>query len=136
MSPTFQLNDVTVITTHDIMIATLEHRSDPRRIGESVRKFIAWRKAHQLPPRVSATFNLLWDNPDQVPADEYRFDLGAAVTSPVAPNSDGMSKNCAVGTSFTACGDSTYMPALTTSAIHRARRQRGSTAGFFGVAQQ
>ncbi len=90
MSPTFQLNDVTMITTQDIMIATLEHRGDPRRIGESVRKFIAWRKAHLLPPRISATFNLLWDNPDQVAPDDYRFDLGAAVTSPVAPNSDGI----------------------------------------------
>ncbi|MBP9086051.1 MAG: GyrI-like domain-containing protein [Kofleriaceae bacterium] len=90
MSPTFQLDDVTIIATHDIMIATFEHRGDPRRIGESVRRFIAWRKANQLAPRVSATFNILWDNPDQVPADEYRFDLGAAVTSPVAPNSDGI----------------------------------------------
>ena len=90
MAPIFKLDDVTIINTTDVMIATFEHRGDPRRIGESVRTFIAWRKAHQLPPRVSATYNLLWDNPDEVPPDQYRFDLGAAVTAAVAPNSDGI----------------------------------------------
>ncbi len=58
------------------MVATVEHRGDLRRIGESARKFIAWRKAHQLPPRVSTTFNILWDNPDHVADDEYCVDLG------------------------------------------------------------
>lgn len=90
MSPTCQLKDITVITTTDIMIAALEHRGEPRRIGDSVRTFIAWRKAHQLPPRVSATFNLLWDNPDEVPASDFRLDLGAAILAPVTPNTDGI----------------------------------------------
>lgn len=71
-------------------VAVLEHRGDPRRLGDSIRRFIAWRKANQLPPSRSATFNILYDDPDLVPASDFRFDLCAAITVPLAPNTDGI----------------------------------------------
>ncbi|MFZ5843652.1 MAG: AraC family transcriptional regulator [Pseudomonadota bacterium] len=71
-------------------VAVLEHRGDPRRLGDSIRRFIAWRKANQLPPTKSATFNILYDDPELVPASEFRFDLCAAIAAPLAENADGI----------------------------------------------
>ena len=36
----------------------LEHRGTFQRLGETVRSFIDFRKAHRLPPGTSATFNV------------------------------------------------------------------------------
>ena len=71
-------------------VAMLEHRGDPRQLGDSIRRFIAWRKANQLSPSKSATFNILYDDPELVSADEYRFDLCAAISTPLASNEEGI----------------------------------------------
>lgn len=71
-------------------VAVLEHRGDPRRLGDSIRRFITWRKANQLPPAKSATFNILYDDPEQVAANDFRFDLCAAITAPVTENTEGI----------------------------------------------
>jgi AraC family transcriptional regulator len=71
-------------------IALLEHRGDPRHIGDSIRKLIAWRKQHRLHPSVSATFNLLYEDPDAVPAEQFRIGLAASTTDPIAPNEYGI----------------------------------------------
>jgi len=55
-----------------------------------VRKFIEWRKQNNLPPRVSATFNLLYDNPDETPPEDYRLDICAATDRRVAENPFGV----------------------------------------------
>ena len=39
---------------------------------------------------MSATFNLLYDDPAETPPDEYRLDLCAATTRPVAENPFGV----------------------------------------------
>lgn len=71
-------------------IAVLEHRGSPALIGESVRRFIAWRKQSGLPPRLSATYNILYDNPMETPPADFRLDLGAATTRDVTPNDAGI----------------------------------------------
>ncbi|XYH92895.1 GyrI-like domain-containing protein [Sorangium sp. So ce1128] len=50
-------------------VAALEHRGDPKRILESVRRFIGWRRENRLPPRSSATFNVLHDDPAETPPE-------------------------------------------------------------------
>jgi len=57
----------------------MEHRGDPRLIEHSIRKFIEWRRKNHLPPSVSATFNILYDDPAEVPPEKFRIDLCAAV---------------------------------------------------------
>lgn len=84
MSIKLSISDVKLITTNDVPVAVYEHRGDPRRIGDSVRAFIAWRRANQLPPSSSATYNVFWSNPDDTPPDEYRFDLCAGIPQPLA----------------------------------------------------
>ena len=71
-------------------VATLEHRGSPMRLGDTVRKFIEWRKANALPPRISATFNIVYNDPDETPPEEFRFSLCAATDKPIAPNEAGV----------------------------------------------
>lgn len=83
-------SDVRIVDFPATRIAAIEHRGDPRRLGETVRRFIDWRKRNRLPPRVSATFNIAYDDPQQVPASEFRFDIGAATDQDIAPNDAGV----------------------------------------------
>ena len=75
---TTALNTVTIIDFPEIRTACLDHIGPPPRIGETIRRFIAWRKIHHLPPSKHATFNILWCNPEDTPADEFRMGLAVA----------------------------------------------------------
>lgn len=86
MKPDLRSQDVEIINFEETSLAALEHRGDPRLLMSTVRKFIAWRKENNLPPRVSATFNILYDDPTQTPPAEFRFDVGAATSRGVPDN--------------------------------------------------
>lgn len=81
---------MTIVVFEETRVAAIEHRGDPKLTGNSVRKFIEWRKQNDLPPRVSATFNILYDNPDEVPPEDYRLDICAAIHRGVAENPFGV----------------------------------------------
>lgn len=85
-----QPRQVRIVERDDIKVAVFEHRGDPRLIGDSIRQFIAWRQENRLPPRISATFNILYDNPEDVAPDDFRLDVCAAIVSDVAPNPRGV----------------------------------------------
>jgi AraC family transcriptional regulator len=70
-------------------VACLEHRGDWRRIGHSIRKFIDWRKQNQLSPRVSATFNIFYDD-DETESGGSRLDLCASTDREIAANPCGV----------------------------------------------
>ena len=90
MTPDHRADNVKIVAFETTRIAVLEHRGDPRLIGDSVRRFIEWRKQNHLPPRVSATFNILYDDPGETPPEDYRLDLCAATERPVAENPFGV----------------------------------------------
>ena len=69
MKPENQPAQVKLITFKDTKVAALEHRGNPNLIGNSVRKFIEWRKQNNLPPHLSATFNILYNNPSETSPD-------------------------------------------------------------------
>jgi AraC family transcriptional regulator len=71
-------------------LAVLEHRGSPMRLGDTIRRFIEWRKANRLPPRLSATFNFIYNDPDETPPDDFRFGLGAGTDRPIEPNEAGV----------------------------------------------
>lgn len=71
-------------------VAVLRHRGDPNGIGDSIRRFIAWRKQTGLGPNVSATFNILYNDPASVPPDEYRLDICAATDREIGANEFGV----------------------------------------------
>jgi AraC family transcriptional regulator len=82
--------DVEIVDFAGMKVATLEHRGDPRRLGDSIRRFIAWRKESGLHPSTSATFNILYDDPAAVAPDDYRFDLCAQTPRDVPANGHGV----------------------------------------------
>jgi AraC family transcriptional regulator len=90
MKPNNREENVKVVVFAETRVAVLEHRGDPKLIGDSVRKFISWRKQNNLPPRVSATFNILYDNPAETPPEDFRLDLCAATDRAVAENPFGI----------------------------------------------
>jgi AraC family transcriptional regulator len=90
MPYTPDLADVRIMTVPDIRIALLDHIGPHERLGDSIRRFIGWRRANRLPPSVSATYNLLYDDPDDPPPAEFRFGLAAACDRDIAPNAEGV----------------------------------------------
>jgi AraC family transcriptional regulator len=73
-------------------VASLEHVGSPLRLGDSIRTFIEWRQAQKLPPRLSATFNIIYNDPDEVPPEEFRFRLCAATDKQIEPNAAGITE--------------------------------------------
>ena len=90
MKPENNAEQVRILNFEDTKVATFEHRGDPMLIGNSIRKFIEWRKQNHLPPRVSATFNIVYDDPVETEPDDYRFDLCAATERDVTDNPFGI----------------------------------------------
>lgn len=81
---------VKIITCQDIPIAVLTHHGDPNLLGDSLRIFIAWRRAQRLSPSVSATYNIIYNDPAQVAPEDFRLGLCAATDQSVAPNALGI----------------------------------------------
>lgn len=71
-------------------VAVLEHRGDPRRLGDSIRRFIEWRRENRVPPSVSATFNIVYNDLERVDPEDFRFGLCAAVDKDVEDNRYGV----------------------------------------------
>jgi AraC family transcriptional regulator len=90
MKPENQPLQVKLITVKDTKVAVLEHRGDPNLIGESIRKFIEWRKLNRLSPKVSATFNILYNNPAETTPEDYRLDICASTERDVIQNPFGV----------------------------------------------
>ena len=61
-----------------IDLLTMSHCGDPRQLGDTLRRFIAWRREQGLHPARSRTFNVFHTPPD-VPVDEFRMDVGVEV---------------------------------------------------------
>ena len=81
---------VRVVAFPATRVATLEHRGSPLRLGDTIRSFITWRKANRLPPAQSATFNIVYNDPDETPPEEFRFRMCAATDRPVELNDAGV----------------------------------------------
>ncbi|MBW4521740.1 MAG: AraC family transcriptional regulator [Scytolyngbya sp. HA4215-MV1] len=90
MQPDKPFAQVQLITFPATKVAALEHRGNPNLIGDSVRKFIEWRKQNHLPPKVSATFNILYDDPFKTSPDDYRLDICASTARAVVENPFGV----------------------------------------------
>ncbi|NQD38487.1 AraC family transcriptional regulator [Permianibacter sp. IMCC34836] len=90
MSAEYLYDHVQLIAFPTTRVAVLEHRGDPRLLGDSIRQFIAWRKQQQLPPRLSATFNVLYDDPETTAPAAFRLDLCAATDRDIPANDFGI----------------------------------------------
>jgi AraC family transcriptional regulator len=90
MKPQTQAEQIRIVQFPETRIAVLEHRGDLQRIGDTVRQFIAWRKHNSLPPRISATYNLFYDDPAQVAPEDFRMDICVATNKEIPANEYGV----------------------------------------------
>lgn len=84
----FTTDDVTIRDVPPTRVAIMEHRGDPATLGDTIRRFIAWRKAAGLHPRISPTFNV-WRSerrPDSPAA--YSTDLCVGTDQPIEANGE------------------------------------------------
>jgi AraC family transcriptional regulator len=88
--PTFSAADVAVRDVPATRVAVMTHHGDPARLGQTIQRFIAWRRAAGLRPQVSATYNVFHADPRATPAAEFRLDLCAATERAIAANDDGV----------------------------------------------
>lgn len=81
---------VTLVDFPETHIALYQHQGAEQYLGQSIANFIDWRKANATPPAKSRTFNLLYDDPDEVMPEDYRFGIACEVRQPVADNQQGV----------------------------------------------
>lgn len=83
MQTTYTPDDVTIRDVTPTPVAIMEHRGDPATIGATIQRFIAWRKATGLSPKISPTFNVFHSDPRTTPPAEYRMDLCVGTDRPI-----------------------------------------------------
>ena len=78
--------EVDIVELPSVAIVLQIHQGHPALLGQTIRDFISWRKANQLPPSQYATYNLLYDDPRVTEPADYRFGIAVATTvAEVAP---------------------------------------------------
>lgn len=90
MKTEYDPKNVKIVTFAETAVAALEHRGDPNRLGDSLRRFIEWRRENRLPPQRSATFNVLWACTPETPPRSFHMDLCAGTSRPVEENPQGV----------------------------------------------
>jgi AraC family transcriptional regulator len=86
---TYTGSDVTIIDVAAIPVALVEHRGDPARLGETIQRFIAWRKLSGLVPKTSATFTV-FHYPEPEKPDDFHIDLCAGIVRSVSLGDHGV----------------------------------------------
>jgi AraC family transcriptional regulator len=90
MTPDPRAETVKIVDFAETRVAALVHKGDPKQLGNSLRKFIEWRRQNHLSPRVSATYNILYDDPNETPPEDFRLGLCAATDRELAENPFGI----------------------------------------------
>jgi AraC family transcriptional regulator len=90
MQKTYTLDDVTIRDVAPTRVAIMEHRGDPATIGTTIQRFIAWRKANGLSPKVSPTFNVFYSDPNTTIPTDYRMDLCVGTDRPIQASDEGV----------------------------------------------
>lgn len=79
--------EIKIINFKQTKVAVLEHRGPPALVNDSVKIFIDWRKGSGLSPvQTSQTFGIVYDNPETVEPNNFRFDICGSVTQDVPIN--------------------------------------------------
>ncbi|MBM3611129.1 MAG: helix-turn-helix domain-containing protein [Alphaproteobacteria bacterium] len=72
--------NVTIKTLPKKRLATVEHRGDYQKLGNSLHKLITWAKAQPIPlKKPGEAFGLTYNDPYQVPAEDFRLDLALTI---------------------------------------------------------
>lgn len=83
MRRNFTPDDVMIRDVAPTPVAIMEHRGDPARIGATIQRFIAWRKAAGLHPKTHATFNVWRSERDPASPADHSIDLCVGTDQPI-----------------------------------------------------
>lgn len=86
MASTPHYDDVRIIEFQETPVACLSHVGTPEGIGDTIRRFIQWRRTQGLSPARAATWTIIYDDPEVAPPGKYRVDL--CVTCVAVPDND------------------------------------------------
>lgn len=82
---------ITIVHFEETKTAYLEHRDSPELVYDTVSHFIEWRKETGLSPvQSSDTYGIIFDDPENTPPKEFRFDICSSVKTNVPSNSHGV----------------------------------------------
>ncbi|ESY79196.1 AraC family transcriptional regulator [Mesorhizobium sp. LNHC220B00] len=90
MHITYDHDDVTIRDVPPTPVAIMEHRGDRATLGDTIQRFIAWRKAAGLSPETSPTFNVF--RSERIPANpaDYSMDLCVGTGLPIDADDEQM----------------------------------------------
>lgn len=82
--------DVQIVNFPETRVAVVEHRGDPAQEHLSVMKLVEWRIANRLSPQHHQSYGVHYNDPRNVPADQYRVDLCVSYDGVVEANPQGV----------------------------------------------
>ncbi len=83
MQITYERDDVAIRDVPPTPVAIMEHRGDRATLGDTIERFIAWRKAAGLSPETSPTFNIFRSERIPVNPEDYSMDLCVGTDRPI-----------------------------------------------------
>jgi AraC family transcriptional regulator len=83
MQRKFTIDDVTIRDVPTTKVAIMEHRGDPVALRATIQRFIAWRKAANLHPSKSPTFNVWLSERNPASPADYSVDLCVGTEQPI-----------------------------------------------------
>ncbi|NCP64870.1 MAG: AraC family transcriptional regulator [Paraglaciecola sp.] len=81
---------VKIVDFPQTAIALTIHQGPPHELVYALQRFIVWRQSVGLRPPSSRTFNILYDDPESVPAQSFRFGLAASLSKSMPTNAQGV----------------------------------------------
>ena len=91
MQTIYTTDDVTIREVPPTPVAIMEHRGDRATLGDTIERFIAWRKAAGLSPENSSTFNVFRSEREPANPADYSMDLCVGTDMAIAVD-DGVMK--------------------------------------------
>ena len=88
MQKAFTPDDVTIRDVPPTRVAIMAHRGDPAPLPATIQRFIAWRRAANLHPRTSPTFNVWRSERRPASPADYSVDLCAGTDQPIQANGE------------------------------------------------
>lgn len=90
MTHNFSIDDVALREMPDVHVAFMSHRGDPARLGETIRRFIGWRKASGVRAASHATYTIFHTDPEISGPEDYHLDLATEIRRPLTAEDAGM----------------------------------------------
>lgn len=88
MQSTFKPEDVAIREVPPTSVAIMGHRGDRSTIGDTAKRFHAWRKANGVSPQTHSSFTVFRSEREPAVAADYAMDLCVEIDRPIAADED------------------------------------------------